>query len=203
MLDKKSLIIYTSLVLLVIGAVSIYGIYLYQENQSRSADWTSTQEYLEYVDYMNLAATPPVAAVMVLLTVCIPRRLLNVRNLVTVAGAIIVLSAAAAVPLNLVAGLTLLLSATAGVQSISLVETLRGSEMDYRKKGHVAHVGSALLHLGVVLLLLDLTSVPKHHEAHLTLFWASTAFFMAGMVLSFFPAVGNVFYRENRINPQP
>lgn len=190
MLSKKNLVLYTTAVLLLVGAVSVYGIFLYQANQSGDPRWTTTESYNEYVEGMNLLATPGVAAIMVLLTICIPRRLLTKDKLIKVAGSVILASAAATVLAGLVTGLTLLLSATAGVQLISLVETLRGAELNYRKKGHAAHVGSALLHLGVVVLLLDLTAVPKTHPSHIPLFWISTALFLVGMTLSFFPETG-------------
>lgn len=190
LLTTKGLIVLTTLALVLVGAVSVAGIYLYQDNQAGNPGWTKTAAYPAYVDTMNTAATPFVAAVMVLLTLCIPRRLLTRDALVKVAGGIIGLSIIVAIPLDLVGGLTVLLAATAGVQGVSLIETLRGSNVNYRKEGHVAHVGSALLHLGVVLLLLDLTSVPNWHPLHIPFFWAATALFLGGMTLSFYPGIG-------------
>lgn len=192
LLSGRSLILLTTAVLVLLGAVSVAGIYLYQSQASGNPGWTDTAGYAEYVDLMNGAATPFVAGVMVLLTLCIPRRLLRKPDLVKVAGGVLGMSVAVGVPLGLVTGLTVLLSATAGVQLVSLLETLRGAELSYRKKGHVAHVGSALLHLGVVLLLLDLTAVPKRRALHLPFFWLSTGLFMLGMTLCFYPGLGRV-----------
>lgn len=190
LLSGKSLIVLTTAALVLLGAVSVAGIYLYQSSASGNPGWTDTAGYTEYVDLMNGAATPFVAAVMVLLTLCIPRRLLRKPDLAKVAGGVLGMSVAVGVPFGLVTGLTVLLSATAGVQLVSLMETLRGAEVNYRTEGYVAHTGSALLHLGVVLLLLDLTAVPTRHPLHFPFFWLSTALFLLGTTLSFYPGLG-------------
>jgi len=91
----------------------VYGIYLYQSHQAENQRWTQTSTYDDFVDEMNLAAVPTVAAVMVLLTICIPRRLLSKKDLMKVAGGIIAASTAVYLLDDLVAGLTVLLTATA------------------------------------------------------------------------------------------
>lgn len=144
---------------------------------------------------MNLLALPAVVSLMLLLTACIPRRLVGGDDIVRVAGAVVLVSAAIGAISGLVAGLAALLMATVGVQTVSLAETVRGSELNYRKEGRVTRVGSALLHLGIVILFLDLVAVSKASPYHLPVFWASTSAFMAGSLLSFFPGLGKTLGR--------
>jgi hypothetical protein len=135
---------------------------------------------------MNKISFPAVALLIIALGMCIPKRVVPREALnrisAVILGATILLYAAR----DISWGLGFLLIMAIGVQIISLVLTLlKRGRLVYEKEGHLVQLGSALLHLGIVILILDIALL-REHVLHIRIFWISTILVLVGMFLSFY-----------------
>jgi hypothetical protein len=55
----------------------------------------------------------------------------------------------------------------------------------YEKEGYLVQLGSAMLHLGVIILIFDIAML-RGHAQHISIFWVATILVLVGMFLSFY-----------------
>ncbi len=192
------LVIVTVVILGLLGILSLYGtIYAYFAAMA-NPDWTQSMAYIAYIDRMNAMALPLTIALIAVMSICLPKRFLSVRMLL-LSGLAVLLTAAV---LWLVSGIdtavALLLVITSLAQLVVVVMTLRSSsKLNFLHRAQLARIGSALLHFGVVLFILDIAVLeggPATMLAYMidivfwgmTLFWTSSLLIVGGMALAFY-----------------
>ncbi|MHB8789923.1 MAG: hypothetical protein ACYDBT_08585 [Desulfobulbaceae bacterium] len=152
---------------------------------------------LAFLGRMNAMVTPFIVALILLLGICVPKRLLPARTLgwfaVVLAVAWVLLSAW----LGIRAGLLAVLAASLLLQLLVLVLVVAGSErLNFARSGYWLRVGSSLIHLGLILFVLDLL-LHRHLTLHLFLFWVTTGTSVLGMFCCFY-APGLVRFLRGR-----
>lgn len=182
-----ALIVATALVLALIGVVCIYGVlYSYAAYESNSA-WTQTPQRAQYLDMMNNLAFPLVVALLLLLGLCIPKRILSDNLLMRGSLGIILGTMAFWVTLGLRASLAFVLIASIAFQGVVVYHTIRQTgHAIYQREGYLVQIGSGLIHLGTAMFLLT-AAVLNQTPVHIPLFWAATLLMGAGIIVSFYP----------------
>ncbi len=178
------LIIATALILFAIGIVCVYGISYY--NYLASPDWTNTIQYTKYIDDMNSYLYPFLVLLLIILGLCIPKRLFETNLLMKFSALVLGLTLILTYLYGLETGLGFILAIMTGVQSVVLILTLRKSKtIRYEKEGHIGRIGSSLLHLGVVVLVFDFVSL-QDSPFHIVIFWLGTTLVIGGSIFSFY-----------------
>jgi hypothetical protein len=177
------LILATAAVLFIISLICIYGMFYFKWAQIQQM---APAEKLGYMNRMNSVVAPFLIALIIILGVCVPKRLLPVRYLNLFAFGLLVV-----VPLVAVLGtgrdaLLLVLSASLVLQLMVLGLALMGSRrLNFEKSGYWLRVGSSLIHLGLIMFVLDLFFY-RQQTLHLFLFWLTTIATVFGMIFSFY-----------------
>ena len=177
------LILATALVLFAISLISIYGMFYFKFAQIHQMD---PAVKMSYMDGMNSFVAPFIILLILLLGICVPKRLLPTvwLNWVTL------LIGISAVLTGFIAGgrasLFLILGASLVLQLMVLILALAGSKnLHFYKKGYWVRLGSSLIHLGLILLVLDLL-LYERKALHLFLFWITTGASVTGMLFCFY-----------------
>jgi len=177
------LILATALVLFAISLISIYGMFYFKFAQIHQMD---PAVKMSYMDGMNSFVAPFIILLILLLGICVPKRLLPTvwLNWVTL------LLGICAVLTGFIAGgrasLFLILGASLVLQLMVLILALGGSKnLHFHKKGYWVRLGSSLIHLGLILLVLDLL-LYERKTLHLFLFWITTGASVTGMLFCFY-----------------
>ena len=177
------LILATTVVLFVISAICIYGMFYFklaQVNQLPAA------EKMGYMNSMNTVMAPFLIALILLLGICVPKRLLPTAWLNWFSMALVVLALITSFIWGLNAGFILVLVVSLVLQTVVLFMALAGSkELNFEKKGYWVRVGSSLLHLALILFMLDIFFY-SYQSLHLVLFWITTVSSLLGMVFCFY-----------------
>jgi hypothetical protein len=177
------LVLATALVLFVISLISIYGMFYFKFAQIQQMGPAIKMSYMER---MNVFVSPFIIMLILLLGVCVPKRLLPAAWLNRAA----LLLAACGVLTGFVAGtrtsLIVILGASLVLQLSVLAMALAGSKnLHFHKKGYWVRLGSSLMHLGLILFVFDLL-LHERKNLHLLLFWITTGATVAGMVFCFY-----------------
>lgn len=154
--------------------------------QSTIPDWERFG-YPNFVETMNLIAAPQLVALVVVMGLCIPKRLFARTALVGVsAGMVLVGIVAYGVTGSLVQGLAAYLALAALIQVAVVVLTAAGAKgPSYMTEGRITKLGSGLLHLGFIVFAFVM-AVLQRSELMLPVFWASTVLMMGGTLMSFY-----------------
>lgn len=177
------LILGTTAVLFIISVICIYGMFYFKMAEIHQL---APAAKLQYMERMNTVMAPFLICLILLLGICIPKRLLPTYHLNRLALLLVSLAAL----ISWFAGVTAALQAVLGIslilQLIVLVLALLGSEyLHFEKKGYWVRVGSSLIHLGLILFVLDLFYY-QHQVLHLLLFWITTVATTTGMICCFY-----------------
>jgi len=188
MRSKKSsydyyLILATTAVLFIISVICIWGMFFFKMAQIQQM---APAEKVGYLEHMNSVIAPFVICLILLLGICVPKRLLSTSWLnrfgVFLGFVVIIIT----VVVNMKTGLLVVLTASLGLQLTVLVLAMAGSKrLHFETKGYWLRVGSSLIHLGLILFILDLFFY-RFVTLHLLLFWVTTLATTAGMVLCFY-----------------
>jgi hypothetical protein len=177
------LILATAVVLFAISVICIYGMFYFklaQVNQLPAA------EKMGYMNSMNTVMAPFLIALILLLGICVPKRLLPTAWLNWFSMALIVFALITSFIWGLNAGFILVLIVSLVLQTVVLFMALAGSkELNFEKKGYWVRVGSSLLHLALILFILDIFFY-SYQSLHLVLFWITTVSSLLGMVFCFY-----------------
>ncbi len=182
MSGERSLTLAAVAVLAALGVVCLYGIFLYAWMSSGSGYFTYSPAYLSFSQRMDRFALPLAAAFLVVLALCIPRRVVRERYLMRLWGVILVVS----LPLYLLdyRAAAVLTASFALVLQLLVVLMLpfRWEEMRFMFQSRRKKLGSALTHLGVPAVLLGALSF----QVFPALFWAASVVMCAGILLLFY-----------------
>ena len=177
------LILATTVMLFVISAICIYGMFYFKLAQVHQLP---AAEKVGYMDSMNTVLAPFLIALIVLLGICVPKRLLPTSWLNWFSLVLVLLACAASFIWGLKASLALVLMVSCVLQMVVLFMAIAGSkELNFEKRGYWVRVGSSLLHLGLILFTLDLFFY-RYQVLHQVLFWITTISVLVGMVFCFY-----------------
>jgi hypothetical protein len=177
------LILATALVLFIISVVCIYGMFYFKIAQIHQMAPTVK---VAYMDRMNTVIAPFLICLILLLGICVPKRLLPTAWLNRVTAILIVLVVAVSLVMGIKNGVLFILAAALILQTVVLGLALSGSKnLHFEKKGYWVRVGSSLIHLGLILFVFDLFFY-KQQVLHLLLFWIITGATVIGMLFCFY-----------------
>ena len=177
------LILATTVVLFAISIICIYGMFYFKFVQVHEMP---VMVKAAYMNRMNTFVAPFFVVLILLLGICVPKRLLPARWLNAFAVLLVVAAGAVSVLSSVKTALLLCLVASLILQVVVLVMACAGSQMlNFEKKGYWIRIGSSLVHLGLILFILDLF-LYRHQTLHLVLFWVTTGSTVLGMLFCFY-----------------
>jgi len=177
------LILATSVVLFFISVICIYGMFYFKFAQINQLP---VAEKILYMDKMNVIMAPFLIALILLLGICVPKRVLPTAWLNWFTIGLLLVALVVGVVWDVKISLACVLIVSLLLQLIVLLLAAGGSqELIFEKKGYWVRVGSSLLHLGLILFVLDLLFY-RYRSLHLLLFWITTAASLIGMVFCFY-----------------
>ncbi|MCZ7355963.1 MAG: hypothetical protein O8C66_02770 [Candidatus Methanoperedens sp.] len=180
------LIILTTLILFAIGLVCVYGI-AYYNYLSVNPGWTKTIQYDQYLNQMNSYLYPFLVMLLLSLGLCIPKRLFEQDVLIKFSVIIMGVTVFLTFSLGIDKGLFFVLATMTVVQFIVLALTLKRSKViRIEKQRYIGRLGSALLHLGLVILILDFVGLRESY-LHISIFWIGVILISVGNIFSFYP----------------
>ena len=189
------LILATTLVLFAISLISIYGMFYFKFAQIHQM---APALKIAYMDRMNEIVAPFVICLILLLGICVPKRLLPTAWLNRISAVILTGVVATGLFYGIKAGLFFILVASLVLQTTVLLLALAGSRnLHFQKKGYWVRLGSSLIHLGLIIFIFDLFFY-ANKTLHLVLFWVTTGASILGMLFCFYAesVVIRVFGRQ-------
>jgi hypothetical protein len=190
------LILATVGVLFAVSVICVYGMFYFK---LASLEQLPPQEKAAFMTMMNRAIAPFIIGLILLLGICVPKRLLPASWLNRFAVVLSVSAVALSAWQGITVALTAVLAASLMLQLVVLGMAVAGSRRLYfEKSGYWVRVGSSLIHLGLILFVLDLL-LYRHLFLHLFLFWVTTGACVLGMLLCFYaPTAAGIFRRQGR-----
>ena len=148
--------------------------------------WEQTG-YSGYIALMNAVAAPSVLGLVVVLGLCVPKRILSRTALLAVsAGLVLAGFAGWAVTGSLSTGLGVYLVLASLLQAAVVVMTFLGAgSLQYMTEGRIVKTGSGLLHMGFLVFALVVVSL-QQSALMLPVFALSAVLVTGGTVLSFY-----------------
>jgi len=182
-----ALTVITVAVLGLLGVQSFVGtLYVWWAERSIS-NFEQSAAYATYVARMDAVAAPLVVALVVVMGLCVPKRLFSRRLLLWVSAAMV----AAGVAVGLVAhslssGLAIYLALAAVIQVAVVALTVGGVRgPSYLTKGRLTKTGSGLLHLGFIVFAIVVVALQKS-DWMMPVFAASAVLVTVGTALAFY-----------------
>lgn len=177
----------TVALLAALGAQSLIGTLYVWWAQRTIEGWLQSPGYAAYVSLMNAVAAPLVAGIVVVLGLCVPKRLFARRTLLAASAALVAAGLlTGAVARSVQSGLAAYLLAAAALQAVVAALTLaRGGGVRYLTEGRVRHLGSALLHLGFIVFCLVVVAL-QDSALMLPVFALSALLLAVGSAMSFY-----------------
>ena len=177
------LVLATTAVLFAISLIAIYGMFYFKFAQIHEM---APAVKAAYMNRMNSVVAPFVILLILLLGICVPKRLLPTVWLNRIAVLLVCCGALTWAVIGIRASLFFILGSSLALQLVVLVMALAGSRtLNFHKKGYWVRLGSSLIHLGLILFIFDLFFYERH-GLHLLLFWLTTGATVAGMVFCFY-----------------
>jgi hypothetical protein len=142
--------------------------------------------YGAFVSVMNAIAAPLVIALVVVLGLCVPKRILSRDALLWTSATMVGLGLLGwLVTGDAATGLALYLVAAAALQLVVVFLTAKGArELDYLTEGRVTRLGSALLHLVIIVFVFVVVAL-QGSDLLLPVFFAGAILLVAGSAMSF------------------
>jgi hypothetical protein len=143
--------------------------------------------YGSFISAMNAVAAPLVVALIVVMGLCVPKRLLGHRTLVGVSAAMVIAGLAAwTASGSLATGLALYLVLAALIQvAVVVLTVVNGGGLAYLSESRAAKIGSGLLHLGFILFALVVVALQRS-AAMLPVFAISAVLLTGGSAIAFY-----------------
>lgn len=177
------MILATAGVLFAISVICIFGMFYFK---LAAVHQLPPLEKHAYMNTMNIVVAPFVIALILLLGICVPKRLLPIQGLVWFAAALMCVATFVTFLSGIKVGLIAVLAGSLLLQIVVLFLAIIGSKhLHFEKTGYWVRVGSSLVHLGMILFVLDLL-LYKHHGVHLVLFWVTTGSTVMGLLFCFY-----------------
>ena len=190
------LVLDTTVVLFAICLISIYGMFYFKFAQIHQM---APSVKILYMDRMNTIIAPFVICLILLLGICVPKRLLPISWLNRVTLLLVIGVVMTGLIWGGRASLFFILATSLTLQIIVFFMAVSGSKnLHFHKKGYWVRLGSSLIHLGLILFILDLL-LYENKSLHLFLFWITTGASVLGMVFSFYAesVVGIISGKQN------
>lgn len=190
------LILATVGVLFAISAICIYGMFAFKFAQVQNMAPALKYAHMER---LNAIVAPFVVTLIILLGICIPKRLLPTRWLNRFAVLLLTAAGTTGLAFGTKTALLLILSASLLLQLAVLALAVIGSQrIRFERSGYWLRLGSTLMHLGLILFVLDLYFYP-HPALHLALFWTTTGATTLGMIFCFYAQpLANLLHPESK-----
>lgn len=177
------LILATVVVLFIISITCLYGMFAFKFAQ---VDQMIVVDKAAFMERMNLLVSPFIIALILLLGVCVPKRLLPVNILNWFGVGLVTLSIGVAATIGVKNALLFVLTASLILQLIVLILALIGSsKVRFEKSGYWTRLGSSLVHLGLIMFIFDLFFY-QITSLHLLFFWVTTISTVLGMLFCFY-----------------
>ncbi len=177
------LILATTIMLFAISVICIYGMFHFKFAQIHEMPVATK---VGHMNRMNTVTSPFLIGLVLLLGICVPKRLLPTTWLNRFAVMLFVLVLIISLRLGIKAGLIFILITSLVLQVVILGMALAGSEsLNFEKRGYWLRVGSSFIHLGLILFILDLCLYRKQ-TLHLFLFWITTVAIVLGLTFCFY-----------------
>ena len=177
------LILATAVVLAIISAICIYGMFYFQHAQIQDM---RPLVKARHMNTMNLVISPFIICLILLIGICVPKRLLPTKMLNWFTLALTVLLGVVSYFYGFIMALKITLMMGMVVQLVVLCLAVIGNRyLHFARKGYWVKVGSAAIHLGIILFILDLFYY-NHQTLHLALFWVTTVATTVGMLGCFY-----------------
>jgi hypothetical protein len=171
--------------MMLFSAAGLYGIYAYQKESRENPGWVNSPEHKRFISKMNGATIPAVVLLFLSLALCIPKRVFNRYILKWIAVVIGGIFAIYTFLLDLKVAFVTFMVLLIGIQTVSLLLIIYRKPVFYRKSGHMVQIGSALLHLGITILILYLAVLSEYSNT-ISVFWIASILFMGGSLMSFY-----------------
>ncbi len=177
------LILATVAVLFAISVLCIYGMFAFKFAQIQNLPPAAK---LAHMERLNRLAAPLIIALITLLGICIPKRLLPTRWLNRFAVLLLATAGTVGGVYGVRPALLVILTASLVLQLAVLALAVAGSGLlRFERSGYWLRLGSTLMHLGLILFVLDLFFF-RRPLLHLALFWTTTVATTAGMLCCFY-----------------
>jgi len=143
--------------------------------------------YDVFVRWMNTIAAPQIVAIVVVMGLCVPKRLFGRSLLIAVSvGMVLVGLLAWILTGSLRTGLAVYLALSALIQVAVVTLTIAGTRSpSYLTEGRLVKTGSGLLHLGFIAFAFVVVALQRS-AFMLPAFWIATALTLAGSLLAFY-----------------
>jgi hypothetical protein len=184
-----TLMMATVALLAALGAQSLVGTLYVWWAQRTIAGWLQGPGYGAYVALMDTIAAPLVAGLVVVLGLCVPKRLFERRTLVAVSAGLVTIGIVwGLVQRSLQEGMAAYLIAAAGLQAVVVALTVsRSGGVTFLTEGRGRRLGSALLHLGFIVFCFVVVALQDASPAlMLPVFAVSALLLGAGSAMSFY-----------------
>jgi hypothetical protein len=149
--------------------------------------WESGPGYSAYVTLMNQIAAPLILILVLVMGLCVPKRLFSRRLLLVVSAAMVAAGIAAwAVTGSLSTGLAFYLALAAIIQVAVVALTIAGVRgPSYLTEGRLTKTGSGLLHLGFVLFGIVVVAL-QSSQWTIPVFSAAALLSLVGTAMAFY-----------------
>lgn len=182
-----SLTVATVVLLGGIGLQSFVGTAYAWWAQSATAGWEQSAAYVRFVDNMNAIAAPQIVLLVVVMGLCVPKRLFSRTALLAVSALMLLAGLGAwAWSGSIVSGIGTYLALAALIQVAVVAMTIAGARgPSYLTEGRLTKTGSGLLHLGFIVFMFVVVAL-QHSTFMLPVFWTSAVLTTVGTTLSFY-----------------
>ncbi len=190
------LVLATTVVLFAICLIRIYGMFYFKFAQIHQM---APSVKISYMAQMNTIISPFIICLILLLGICVPKRLLPTSWLNRVTLLLVIGTVLTGLIWGVRASLFFILATSLTLQIVVLFMAVSGSKnLHFHKKGYWVRLGSSLIHLSLILFILDLL-LYENKSLHLFLFWITTGASVLGMVFSFYAesVVGIISGKQN------
>ena len=192
-----TLTIITVVVLASLGIQSFIGTVWIWLSERSIPGWGQSAAYSDYITIMNAIAAPQVLALVVVMGLCVPKRLFSRRVLLVSSLAMVAAGIAGGIVSgSLGRGLAVYLSLAALIQVAVVVMTVAGVRgPSYLTEGRLTKTGSGLLHLGFIVFAIVVVALQRS-ALMLPVFWVSAVLVTLGTAMSFY--ANRIAWRRNR-----
>ncbi len=143
--------------------------------------------YGSFVAVMNAIAAPQVVLLVVVMGLCVPKRLFSRRTLIVVSSGMVAIGVITAlVTSSLQSGLTVYLALAGLIQLAVVLLTAVGARgPSYLTEGRLTKLGSGLLHLGFIVFAIVVVAMQRS-SFMIQVFWISAVLVTGGTAMSFY-----------------
>jgi hypothetical protein len=182
-----ALTVITVVILASLGVQSFVGTIWVLFAEKTIAGWEQAAGYTSYVSTMNAIAAPQILALVVVMGLCVPKRLFSRRLLIWVSLAMVAVGVAAGLATkSLGRGLAVYLGLAAVIQVAVVVMTVAGVRgPSYLTEGRLTKTGSGLLHLGFIVFGIVIVAL-QNSSLMLPVFSASAVLVTVGTAMAFY-----------------